>query len=64
MENNTELTNDKYQMKMSTGLYKVNNENLKDSIQEADMALYYVKNNGKNADAIYDKETNNCYIIE
>ena len=40
------------------------NKTLKTSIKEADMALYYVKNNGKNADAIYDDETKCCYIIE
>jgi len=63
--NNNYLTNDKYQIQMSAGISIVNNNKiLRDGIKEADMALYYVKNNGKNADAIYDDKTNNCYIIE
>lgn len=65
MANNNGLTNDKYQIKLSAGISKINKEkSLRDAIKEADMALYYVKNNGKSADAIYDSETNNCYIIE
>lgn len=65
MANNPDLTNDKYQMKLSVGISKINKEkSLRDGIKEADIALYYVKNNGKSADAIYDSETNNCYIIE
>lgn len=65
IELNTDLTNDKYQIKMSTGMCIMDSEKtLKNSIKEADMALYYVKNNGKNADAIYNADTNCCYIIE
>lgn len=65
IEQNKELTNDKYKIKMSCGMCLMNKEKtLKESIKEADMALYYVKNNGKNADAIYNHETNCCYIIE
>lgn len=64
MQLNSNLWNDKYNIKMSSGISVMNNNNLKLAIKEADMALYYVKNNGKNADAIYDASTNNCYIIE
>jgi len=62
---NSDLTNDKYKIKMSAGMSMLNSDKtLKTSIKEADMALYFVKNNGKNADAIYDDETKYCYIIE
>lgn len=65
IENNVELTNDKYQIKVSSGMCIMDKDKtLKNSIKEADMALYYVKNNGKNADAIYNNITNSCYIIE
>lgn len=65
IELNQDLTNDKYKIKLSCGMCIMDKEKtLKNSIKEADMALYYVKNNGKNADAIYDSETNTCYIIE
>lgn len=65
MEMNPDLWNDKYNIKMSSGISIMSKENdLKLAIKEADMALYYVKNNGKNADALYDRVTTNCYIIE
>lgn len=65
IENNDNLTNDKYKIKLSVGMACIDEtKSLTDSIKEADMALYYVKNNGKNADAIYDSETNHCYIVE
>ena len=64
MELNNNLWNDKYNIKMSSGISVMNENNMKLAIKEADMALYYVKNNGKNADAVYDSSTNNCYIIE
>lgn len=62
---NTNLNNDNYKITLSSGITLLNSEKtLKSSIKEADIALYYVKNNGKNADAVYDNETNCCYIIE
>jgi len=65
MELSKGLSNDKYNIKMSAGISVMDEDNnLKLAIKEADIALYYVKNNGKNANAIYDKNTNNCYIIE
>jgi len=64
MELNNNLWNDKYNIKMSSGISVMNENNMKLAIKEADMALYYVKNNGKNADAVYDSSTANCYIIE
>jgi len=64
MQLNSNLWNDKYNIKMSSGIAIMNDNNLKFAIKEADMALYFVKNNGKNADAVYNRATNNCYIIE
>lgn len=65
MTKNSDLFNDKYQIKLSSGICMIDKEqSLKDSIKKADIALYYVKNNGKSADAIYNEETNSCYIIE
>ncbi|MEG2322389.1 MAG: GGDEF domain-containing protein [Bacilli bacterium] len=39
------------------------NDNIKDIINRADMASYYVKEHGKNGDAIYDDKTKTCEII-
>lgn len=61
---NIDLWNDKYNIKFSSGIAVMRDSNLKKAITEGDMALYFVKNNGKNADAIYDVKSNKCYIIE
>ena len=65
MSRHEELNNENYKIKVSCGISCTSkNDKLKDSISKADLALYYVKNNGKDADAIYDEATDTCYIIE
>ncbi len=65
MTKHEDLYNENYVIKMSCGLYCTSKEDsLNESIKQADLALYYVKNNGKDADAVYNAETDMCYIIE
>ena len=40
------------------------NDEIKSIINLADRALYFIKNNGKNANGIYDRDTHRCMLID
>lgn len=65
MNNHNDLNNERYCINFSAGITLMNNDkSLTDAIKEADIALYFVKRNGKNANAIYNNDNDMCYIIE